>query len=123
MLATPFDEKKYADARVRFLSRFDAIAQEDAHDFCTLAKRKAELRRGRDAFFTCLLYPDIPCDNNKAERALRHLVIKRRTSFGSKTQRGAEVTAVLLSVIMSLANKKPKNFFGELLALRTPRMA
>lgn len=123
VLATPFDEKKYADARVRFLSRFDAIAQEDAHDFCTLAKRKAELRRGRDAFFTCLLYPDIPCDNNKAERALRHLVIKRRTSFGSKTQRGAEVTAVLLSVIMSLANKKPKNFFGELLALRTPRMA
>ena len=32
--------------------------------------------------------------NNKAERALRPLVIKRKLSYGSKTQKGADVISI-----------------------------
>ena len=59
----------------------------------------------------------IPIDNNKAERALRHLVIKRKISFGSKTQRGAETTSILASVILSLKWNNPENWFKTYLAL------
>jgi len=54
----------------------------------------------------------IPMENNKAERSLRPLVIKRKTSFGSKTGKGAENLAILFSFIMSLWWKRPDNFFS-----------
>ena len=53
--------------------------------------------------------------NNQAERSLRHLVLKRKISFGSLTKRTAENLAVLLSVLMSLRQRYPSNFFGEYL--------
>ena len=31
-----------------------------------------------DRYFVCIIEPNIPADNNKAERSLRHLVIKRK---------------------------------------------
>lgn len=118
VLATPFDGERYAQERTTLLKRFDDFAQEDVSDFATLAKRKAELRRGRNAYFTCLLFPNIPCDNNGAERAIRPAVIKRKISFGSKTGRGAKATEVLLTVIRTLANKRPANFLKELYEIR-----
>jgi hypothetical protein len=54
----------------------------------------------------------IPMDNNKAERGLRPLVIKRKISFGSKTGKGAENLGILFSVLMSLWWKQPPNFFS-----------
>jgi hypothetical protein len=65
-----------------------------------------------------LLYKGIPADNNKAERALRHMVIKRRTSFGSKTQKGAEVSSILSSVILSLYWMKSDAFWESYMAVR-----
>jgi transposase len=118
VLDTPFEKKRYAHERVRLLARFDAFAREDASDFATLAKRKVELRRGRDKYFTCLLFPGIPCDNNAAERAIRPAVMKRKVSLGSKTGRGAKATEVLLTVIRTLANNRPANFLRELYEIR-----
>jgi hypothetical protein len=40
-----------------------------------------------EKYFTCLEYKGIPCDNNKAERVLRPIVLKRKNCFGSKTQK------------------------------------
>ncbi len=52
-----------------------------------LKKLKAQLgRAGPAKLFTCLLY-DTPCDNNRAERDLRQLVLKRKRSFGSQTEK------------------------------------
>lgn len=42
--------------------------------------------------------PGLPCTNNQAERSLRPLVIHRKTSFGSKSNNGAEARAVLKTV-------------------------
>jgi Transposase IS66 family len=60
-----------------------------------------------------LKYPNIPPDNNKAERAIRHLVIKRKACGGSKTQKGADVLSVLYSVLLSLYWRNPADYFGE----------
>jgi transposase len=64
-----------------------------------------------DAYLLCVLRPNVPMTNNKAERALRPLVIKRKLSFGSKTQKGADVMSILMSVCFSLWWRKPDNFF------------
>ena len=46
--------------------------------------------------------PQIPMDNNAAERALRGPVIGRRLSFGSDGETGARFTALLYSVVATL---------------------
>lgn len=100
------------------LLRFDDAGVADSRDPKKLATLKDSLRRNRDAYFTCLYDDGIPCDNNKAERSLRHLVLKRKISFGSKTQRGADTLGVLASVLLSLYWRVGENFFGEYVRLR-----
>ena len=34
--------------------------------------------------------PDVPADNNPAERSLRHLVISRKVSGGTRSEKGTE---------------------------------
>ena len=46
-----------------------------------LKKIKRAFEKRLLEWFTCMDYDNIPCDNNKAERMLRHFVIKRKTSF------------------------------------------
>ena len=43
--------------------------------------------------------PNLPPTNNDAERALRHAVIARRISFGTRTDEGSRFYAAGLSVI------------------------
>ena len=45
----------------------------------------------------------VPPDNNKAELAIRRAVIGRRLSFGSDSERGARFTAMMYSVVGTLA--------------------
>ena len=46
-----------------------------------------------------LQYPWLPLTNNEAERALRHWVIARRVSYGTRTPQGSRAFALLASVI------------------------
>lgn len=52
-----------------------------------------------DAIFAVLDDPRWPLTNNEAERALRHWVILRRISHGTRTERGSKHLALLASVI------------------------
>ena len=52
-----------------------------------------------EAIFRVLEYPHLPLTNNEAERALRHWVILRRISYGTRTEEGSCVFAILISVI------------------------
>jgi transposase len=112
MLARPFvaEERKAAAAEVR--SRLRSLAAPHPLDPVKLVTIKQSMRRNVKKYVTCLLHLGIPADNNKAERSLRSLVVKRKLSFGSKTQKGADTMSVLLSVLMSLWWSKPKNFFA-----------
>ncbi|HKN68606.1 MAG TPA: IS66 family transposase [Gemmatimonadaceae bacterium] len=59
-----------------------------------------------------LEHPEVPLDNNGAERALRGLVLGRKNHYGSKSRRGTEVAAVFYSLIESakLANIEPAEY-------------
>jgi transposase len=109
--------------KTRFQRLFSQIAKPRNLDPAPLLKLKTGLLKNKQKYFTFLNHPGIPIDNNKAERALRHLVIKRRISFGSKTQRGAETTAILASVIMSLKWNEPENWFQKYLKLTPQKTA
>jgi hypothetical protein len=92
--------------------RFDSMAKPHDKDPPQLKTYKDSLRRNKECYFVCQSYPGvIPLDNNKAERTLRHLVIKRKTSFGSKTQKGADVLSVIYTVAMSVYWRDPNNYF------------
>jgi transposase len=56
------------------------------------------LRRHRDDLLTFLDEPNVPFDNNPAERAIRPAVRIRKNSFGNRSERGADAQAVLMSV-------------------------
>lgn len=99
--------------RKALTKRFKTIAKTHSKDPPELATLKASLRSNQQAYFVCLKYPNIPPDNNKAERALRHVVLKRKACFGSKTQKGADVASVLYSVLLSLHWRQPQDFFSE----------
>lgn len=49
--------------------------------------------------------PQVPAENNFAERALRPLVIARKISFGSQSQKGARTREVLMSVLHTLRKR------------------
>lgn len=64
-------------------------------------------KRDIDSLFRFVTDPNVDPTNNISERELRHLVIIRKISNGSRSARGAHATAMLLSVIQTLRmNKK-----------------
>jgi hypothetical protein len=64
------------------------------------AKRLAKRLRGHEGELTVFLRQDgVAGDNNAAERALRPAVVMRKISGGSRSEKGARATAILLSVI------------------------
>ena len=58
-------------------------------------------------------HPSIPAENNQAERELRPLVIARKISFGSQSERGLQTREVLMSVLHTLT-KRSENAFETL---------
>jgi transposase len=82
-----------------------------------LTKLKAQLTRaGQAKLFACLIY-DTPCDNNRAERDLRQLVLKRKRSFGSQTQKGAKALSTILSLCTTTWRTQPESYFQSLAQL------
>ncbi len=59
--------------------------------------------------FVFVRFPNIPSDNNPAERVLRHLVISRKISGGTRSPRGSQTKAILSSLFGTwrLQNKNP----------------
>jgi hypothetical protein len=58
-----------------------------------------EILNDWDAVVAFVSDPALPPTNNDAERALRHAVIARRISFGTRTEEGSRFYAAALSVI------------------------
>lgn len=98
-----------------FVKKLTEIAEIREQDPQKLIRYKTTLVKNIPQYLTCLSDPNIPLTNNQAERSLRHLVIKRKISFGSLTKRTADNLAVLLSVIMSMKQRFQANFFLEYL--------
>lgn len=98
-----------------FFKRLNEISNIKKLDPKKLIRYKTTLRKNISKYLICLSDPRIPLTNNQAERSLRHLVLKRKISFGSLTKRTADNLAILLSSLMSLKQRYQLNFFSEYL--------
>lgn len=107
-----YDRKDRAKEADRCRPLIVALMTPSADDPKKLATLKKTFLHNTEHYLLCLLEPNIPMTNNKAERAIRPLVIKRKLSFGSKTQKGADVMSILLSVCLTTWWKKSKNFYA-----------
>lgn len=65
-----------------------------------------------------LSFPFLPLTNNIAEQSLRHLVIKRRISFGSASYQGAYTLSILFTVVRELLRRNPDTYFQAYRELR-----
>jgi len=96
-----FTPQKYRSRILRLGRRLDALiaSESDDADARRLLKR---LRRTGDHLFTFLDYPQIPFENNCAERMIRPAVILRKNSQSNRSARGATTQAVLMSIYRTL---------------------
>jgi transposase len=116
-LDEPFDERRRTVQSDELWTRLQALLAPLQGEPDKLARLKAQLTRaGQDRLFLCLA-KDTPCDNNRAERDLRGLVLKRKRSFGSKTPKGARSLGVILSLCLTTWRTSPETYFKELAAL------
>ena len=94
-------QERYASRRSRLDKRLGALLDtpSDNKNVKRLLKR---LRRYRAALFTFLDHPDVPSDNNHAEREIRPAVVMRKSSLCNRSDNGANVQAILMSVYRTL---------------------
>ena len=72
------------------------------------------------AIWAVLAHPHLPLTNNEAERLLRHWVILRRTSHGTRTAQGSRALALLASVIETCRQRDvlPWPYLAQVIAER-----
>jgi len=116
-LAEPLVPVRREQQTTQLREKIHLLRQPDRRDPKKLADLKNLLIEYDHALFTCLRFNGIPCDNNRAERDLRLLVIKRKKSFGSRTEAGARAMEILLSVCWSTWHMKRGNFLPALARL------
>ncbi len=112
------------DLRARFSDRLAAFKRlceyyaEAAHDKTRALAR--EFLNDWDAIWAILDDPQLPLTNNTAERALRHWVIARLLSQGTRTPQGTRAFGLLASVIDTCRLRKvnPWPYLAEVVANR-----
>lgn len=113
-IAAPLSCEERTIAAAKFGRNIDVIMAPNALDLPNLAILKNTFVKNREKYLLCIRMPNVPMTNNKAERSVRHLVIKRLLSFGSRSQQGAKAMETILSVCLTLWWSKPQDYFGEL---------
>ena len=96
-----FTPQRYQSRILRLGRRLDALIATDPDD-ADARRLLKRLRRTGDHLFTFLDYPEIPFENNHAERMIRPAVILRKNSQSNRSDRGALTQAVLMSVYRTL---------------------
>jgi hypothetical protein len=85
---------------VRLTTQIDTLRE------CKQAKRLIKrLRRHQHDLFTFLDQPGVPFENNLAERSIRPAVIIRKNCYGNRSQQGADVQAILMSIFFTLKKR------------------
>lgn len=87
-----------------------------ANSYQDLRKLAVKMNNGGDNWFTAILYPETPFDNNEAERSLRAFVIIRKIIGCLRSEMGKETYEIMLSLI-STWSKQHKNTFYMLQTL------
>ena len=115
-LAEHYKEAKYIHKRMKYIYKkakegekkenllhwMDLIASRSYRSSEVYKFVKSVCRYHKENLFRFAENPEIESTNNRAERGLRHAVIIRKISYGSRSEDGAETTAKLLSVLQTV---------------------
>ena len=73
-----------------------------------------------EAIFRVLEHPHLPLTNNIAERILRHWLILRRITHGTRTDQGSKTLAIMTSIFETcrLRNASPLRYVAQTIAAR-----
>ena len=117
-------KKKKQQAHTKFLKQLQDIkARQYQHKDSKAVQTR--IKNQNERLLTVLKYKNVPLTNNHAERQIRPMVVTRKISGGSRSQKGAATHAVNMSVAQTLSLEK-KPFFAsvkELLLAGVPRFA
>ncbi len=77
-----------------------------------------------EAIFQVLAHPELPLTNHFAERLLRHWVILRRITYGTRTHQGSLALATFASIIETCRLRKasPLRYLHQVLAATRKRL-
>ena len=116
-LAKHYSEAKYIHKRMKFIYRkakegktskekllhwIDLMTSRTYTSTEVFKFVKSICRDHREDLFRFVEHPEIEPTNNLAERGLRHAVVMRKVSGGSRSNNGADTTARLLSVMQTI---------------------
>ena len=86
-------------ARSEILQDFKLLIQQQLpEEIPKLRALQKRLIKHEYHMFNFLFYPDVPSDNNGSERAIRNVKVKQKVSGHFRSERGAEMYAILQSV-------------------------
>jgi transposase len=103
-----FSPQRYArrilliDRRLNELATWETRAGERLIQDADALRLSKRLRKHWNHLFTFLDKPEVPFDNNLAERMIRPAVIIRKNSQGNRSQNGAATQATLMSLYRTL---------------------
>ena len=92
-LGEPAYRRRVANLHMRLADIFGPSHRDK--DCERLAKR---LAKHCEELLVFLLHPEVPADNNHAERQMRFAVVMRKNSYGNQSKRGAQTQAILMSI-------------------------
>jgi hypothetical protein len=96
-LLTQYKENPNENERMHILKRFDLMFS-TVTGFGTLDERIAKTKKKKDELLLVLDYPNVPLHNNFAEIAVREGVIKRKISYGTRSELGRLAWENMLSI-------------------------
>ena len=89
-------------SRIHRIDQRLMMLAEAAYRDADASRLAARLRKYCNQLFTFLDRPEVPYDNNLAERMIRPAVILRKTCQGNRSEHAAAIQAVLMSVYRTL---------------------
>lgn len=103
------------------LARLKALGTKMANSQNEKARKLGvEFLNDWEAIFRVLEHPHLPLTNNVAERILRHWVILRRITHGTRTEQGSKTLATMASIFETcrLRNASPLRYVAQTITAR-----
>lgn len=112
-----YNKAKEGECKEKLLRWIDLIASKKYHGTEVPKFVRSVCKKHREDLFRFVDNPKIESTNNRAERGLRHAVVIRKISNGSRSEEGAETTANLLSILQTakIQGDNSMNFMLNLL--------
>jgi transposase-like protein/transposase len=109
-----YEKAKAGEKKEQLLHWMELIASRTYRSTEVFKFVKSVCRNHRENLFRFVDNPEIDSTNNRAERGLRHAVVIRKISNGSRSEDGAEITARLLSVLQTMKLQEVNPFNGAM---------